>query len=77
MMAVHFLGKKPRGGVTIENVVFYKVDFKENCSRCDKHTTNRQGRGVLDQTEKTGADNIRSRVEVESITIARVGKPTI
>ena len=57
--------------------MFYRVDSRENCGSCNKHTTNRQGRDVLDYTEKTGAKNIHSRVvEVESVPIVKVGNPT-
>ena len=38
--------------------------------------TRQTGSGVLDQTEKTGAENIHSRVEVKSVPIARVSNPT-
>ena len=56
--------------------MFYGVDSRENCGISDKHKTNRQGRGVLNSTEKIGAENITPRIEVESVPIARVGNPT-
>ena len=58
------------------DIRFERVDSRVNCSSCDKRTTNRQGRGVLNKTEKTGAENIHSRVEVEGVPRARFSNPT-
>ena len=51
-------------------------DSRDSCSSCDKRMTNRQGRGVLDKTEKAGAQNIHSRVEVEGVPSPSFSSPT-